>query len=270
MTESLKMFISYSHVDEHALARLRKHLSMLKRNEVLSAWYDQKISAGGDIDEDVSSHLEECDIFLALVSADFLASNYCYEREMRRAIERHDEGSLRVIPVIVQPCDWQTSPLGKLKALPKDGKAVSEWTNENNAWLDVVTQIRGAIMDIAVPRLDTGRPSAKSGRNSKYRVKRDFDEVDKQDYRDQAFAEFRRYFELASREIGDVEGIRAKFSSMGGDAFTCTVVNACKRAGECAHYTLLEKWPVIIWRYYLLVRGKGGARYRERLVSNRG
>lgn len=142
MAKQLKAFISYSHVDEHALDRLKKHLAMLRRDQVIAEWFDQVINAGGDIDAAISKHLDECDLFIALVSADFLDSSYCYEREMRRALALNEKGSLRVVPVIVGPCDWQSSPLGKLKALPKDGKPVSDWTNKDTAWLDVVKQLR--------------------------------------------------------------------------------------------------------------------------------
>src|SRR5262245_39224782 len=136
-----KAFISYSHLDEHALTRLTKHLAMLRREGSLSEWFDQKILPGGDIDAEISRHLDECQLFLPRVSPDFLASHYCFEKELARALSRHDEGSMRVVPVIIQDCDWKSSPLAKLKALPKDGKPVADWTNENNAWVDVVTQL---------------------------------------------------------------------------------------------------------------------------------
>ena len=101
MAKGLKAFISYSHLDEHALERFSKHLVMLKRELSISEWFDQKILAGGDIDSEISKHLEECELFIPLVSVDFLASNYCYDREMRRAMERHEEGTMRVVPVII-------------------------------------------------------------------------------------------------------------------------------------------------------------------------
>lgn len=86
----MKAFISYSHLDEHLLQRLHVHLAMLRRDGGISEWYDREIRAGGDIDREVSIHLEVCDIFLALLSPDFLNSKYCYEKEMAHAIERHD------------------------------------------------------------------------------------------------------------------------------------------------------------------------------------
>lgn len=241
MANGLKAFISYSHLDDHALTRLSKHLSMLKRDGSISEWFDQKIIAGGDLDAEISSHLDECDLFLALVSADFLASNYCYEREMKYAFERHDAGTLRVVPVIVQPCDWQSSPLGKLKALPRDGKAVSEWTNENTAWLDVVTQLRRIVNEQSATRDELpARSSPRNTKPPKYRLKRDFDDVDRQEYREQAFATMRDYFKKASAEIREVENIRSKFAPLGDAGFTCTIVNRAKDRGS-AHITVYAK-----------------------------
>lgn len=85
------------------LQRLHVHLAMLRRDGGISEWYDREIRAGGDIDREVSIHLEACDIFLALLSQDFLNSKYCYEKEMARAIERHEAGDLVIVPIILEP-----------------------------------------------------------------------------------------------------------------------------------------------------------------------
>ncbi len=126
----MNVFISYSHRDAGALERLHKHLAVMKREGAIETWYDREILAGGDIDHDISVQLEAADLFLLLVSPDFLASDYCYETEMSRALERHDAGVARVIPIIVEPCDWQSSPLKKLKDMPRVGLGGSEWTKE--------------------------------------------------------------------------------------------------------------------------------------------
>jgi TIR domain len=111
----------------------------------VEAWYDREILAGSDVDQEIDAKLAETDIFLALVSPDFLASHYCYEREMATALKKHTEGTIRVVPVIIEPCDW--TPLKHLKALPKDGQPISTWPNENAAYLDVVTELRRLLSD---------------------------------------------------------------------------------------------------------------------------
>ena len=121
MTE---LFFSYSHNDEALRNELETHLSMLKRQGVIAVWHDRRIGAGQEVHGQISEHLERADIIL-LVSPYFLASDYCYETEMTRAMERHHQGTARVIPVILHPCDWQGAPFGKLLAVPTDGKPVS-------------------------------------------------------------------------------------------------------------------------------------------------
>jgi hypothetical protein len=75
---------------------------MLRRDGLITAWYDREIKAGDVIDEEVNAQLEHCDLFLALVSPDFLNSNYCYDKEMKRAIARHEAGEMRIVPIILE------------------------------------------------------------------------------------------------------------------------------------------------------------------------
>ena len=138
----MKVFISYSHKDDRALDRLHTHFAMLRQEGKITEWFDREILAGGEFNQEISEQLESCHLFLPLVSPDFLASNYCYEKEMTRALERRSAGVVHVVPIIIEPCDWKASPLGELKALPRDGKPVVEWPNENAAFLDVVTELR--------------------------------------------------------------------------------------------------------------------------------
>jgi hypothetical protein len=239
-----KVFISYSHRDEKALARLHTHLAMLRRENLVTAWYDREILAGGDIDREVSSNLRDSDLFLALVSPDFLESNYCYEREMENALERHENGTLRVIPIILEPCDWKSSPLGKLKALPKDGKPISLWTNENVAYLDVVTEIRRLIGTLERNQTNNaadpqGPKSSQIGQQSRrYRIKKEFDSIDRDEFRRQAFAIIEEYFRHSIDELNEIgDPIRAHFEKMGNGAFGCTVLNKAARSKE-AHITV--------------------------------
>jgi hypothetical protein len=129
----MKAFVSYSHRDEALRERFDTHLTMLRREGSISAWYDRRMVAGGRIDDEVKRQLQSSQIFLALVSPDFLSSGYCYDKEMTRAIERDTAGEMAIVPIILEPCDWLASPLGKFKAIPRDGKAISEWTNKNTA-----------------------------------------------------------------------------------------------------------------------------------------
>jgi hypothetical protein len=239
-----KAFISYSHRDEKALDRLHTHLAMLRRENLITAWYDRELLAGDDFGREILSNLQDSDLFFALVSPDFLASNYCYEQEMENALKRHEDGTLRVIPIILEPCEWKSSPLGKLKALPKDGKPISIWTNENVAYFDVVTELRRLIGTLernpndgaAKPQELSNNPASQQSR--RYRIKRDFDSIDRDEFRRRAFATIEEYFRRSIEELNAIgDPIRAHFEKMGSGAFTCTVLNKRAKTKE-AHITV--------------------------------
>jgi TIR domain len=141
----VKLFYSYSHKDERHRERLETHLSQIKREGILTEWHDRKIIPGQDWEAILDTNLETSDIIVLLISPEFIASDYCYEKEVRRALEMHDSDEATVIPVIVRPTDWEGSPLGKLQALPKDAKPITTWPNRDKAWLDVTRGIRKAI-----------------------------------------------------------------------------------------------------------------------------
>src|ERR1017187_8236343 len=111
----------------------------MKRQKVIEAWHDRKIIAGSVIDDAIDKQLNASDVILLLISPDFIASDYCYDKEVLRALKRHSEGTARVIPVILRPCDWHGLPFGKLLATPTDGRPITMWPNIDQAFLDVVT-----------------------------------------------------------------------------------------------------------------------------------
>lgn len=225
----MKAFISYAHRDEKLLGRLHVHLAMLRREGGISDWYDREILAGGTIEKEVEAQLQSSELFLALASPDFLNSHYCYEEEMHRAIKRHEAGEMLVVPVILEPCDWKSSPLVQFKALPKDGRAITEWTSENAAFLDVVTELRRLVSNTQSPGNDAGPPIVQDSRQStprsKYRTKKSFDKIDRDDFRQQTFHVIRQYFADSITEIDQVEGLRGRFQDLSPMSFTCTVLN---------------------------------------------
>jgi TIR domain len=154
--EPMRLFYSYSHKDEKHLDKLRTHLSLLRREGLIDEWHDRKIGAGQNLDTEIDKNLALSRIILLLVSADFLQSDYCYSTEMTRALEMHEAGKARVIPVILRPVDWKSAPFAKLKALPKDGKAVTTWRNQDAAWTTVAERIRAAILELN----SSARPAA--------------------------------------------------------------------------------------------------------------
>jgi hypothetical protein len=157
------VFISYAHEDARLRQQLETHLKLLQREGLISTWHDQQIGAGTEWRGQINAHLNSAHVILLLISSDFLASDYCYDVEMRRALERHDAGEARVIPVILRPVDnWRNAPFAKLQALPQGGKPITLWRPRDRAYADVAAGIRTAIGQLSHTRR---RPPAHHNRS---------------------------------------------------------------------------------------------------------
>jgi hypothetical protein len=144
----LDVFCSYSHKDERRREELEAHMSSLRREGLIREWSDRQISAGVDWAAEIDERINTAQIILLLVSPDFIQSEYCYGVELARALAQHDAGHARVIPIIVRPVDWQSAQIGKLQALPRNGKPITRWSNRDDAYLDVVKSLRQVINEM--------------------------------------------------------------------------------------------------------------------------
>ncbi len=156
----ISIFYAYAQEDEALQKELGKHLSLLKRQGVVAGWHFRMISGGKEWQGEIDSHINKSKMILLLVSPDFLSSDYCYDVEMKKAIELHNSKAARVIPVILRPVDWHSAPFGKLQALPKDGKPITTWTNRDEAFLNVAQGIRQVCRELQEAEgSDSGLPS---------------------------------------------------------------------------------------------------------------
>ena len=165
MSESanpLKLFYCYAHEDKPLRDALDSHLSNLKWQNLVEIWHDGQISAGAEWENEIDKRLESADIVLLLVSSAFLNSKYCYGREMTRALQRHEEGTARVIPIILRPVHWENAPFSKLQILPTGAKPVTNWTNADEAYKDIAVQL-----DVVVRELQTSRKTARELQTSR-------------------------------------------------------------------------------------------------------
>ena len=144
-----QLFISYSHDDEALCDKLRIALQPLVRNKVIRAWYDRCITAGEDLDPEIEEQLRASAVILLLVSVDFLASDYCMSTEIKLAMELQQRGTLRVVPIILRPCEWKGEEFARFCALPKDACPVTKWENYDDAFLDVLQGIKKVINEIS-------------------------------------------------------------------------------------------------------------------------
>jgi hypothetical protein len=146
---AVRVFLSYAHEDEGIRTKLDKQLAPLRRSGKISSWHDRQIVPGADFKEEIDRHLASSDLVLLLISADFLASDFCYGREMHCAIARHLDGLARVVPIILRPCAWQDTPIGRFLALPTDGRPVTVWHSRDGAFLDVAKGILRVVEELS-------------------------------------------------------------------------------------------------------------------------
>ena len=147
-TMAFEIFISYANEDQAYLKELEKHLANLKRQNIIASWYDGDITPGTEWESQIMERLNNAQIILLLVSADFINSEFCYGIELKQALARQDANQARVIPIILRPVDWKGAPFAKLQALPTRAKPVTRWPSHDDAFLDIVQGIRKAIDDL--------------------------------------------------------------------------------------------------------------------------
>lgn len=244
------LFFSYCHADEAMRDMLEKHLSMLKRQGLIETWHDRRIPAGDNIDHSVSRELEAAEVILLLVSPDFLASDYCYDIEMRRALERHEAGQARVIPVILRHCLWHEAPFGKLLATPRDGKPVKGFPDLDEGFLQITQAIKDALKAVSPPakaafmglapapaHAAAATPADVPGRgprSSNLRLPRPFTDADKDHFQDEAFDYIAKFFDNSLAEIKQRnQGIDTTFKRIDAHQFTAAAYRQGSRKSWC-------------------------------------
>lgn len=239
-----KVFFSYSHADEALRDQLEKQLAILQRQGLLDTWHDRRIPVGAEIDQEISSQMEAADILLLLISPDFISSNYCYDVEMKRAMERHESGEAKLIPVILRPCDWHHAPFGKLLATPIDGKPITRWPDIDEAFLEVAKSIRAAVekihetkpMEFKSAHLGSGSNPIVSDepRSSNLRIKKEFSDRDKDKFKVESFEYMAKFFENSLQELqGRNEGVECEFRRVDGNRFTAAIYKHGNSVAKC-------------------------------------
>ena len=143
--EPLQVFFAYAPEDEELRNKLARHLTQLQRDGLIQAWYDHQITAGTEWKGQIDEHLASAKLILLLISADFLASDYTNDVEVKSAMDRHASKQARVVPIILRACDWQDAPFGKLKSFPSNRTPVTSWDNQDEAFTDIVQGIKWII-----------------------------------------------------------------------------------------------------------------------------
>ena len=157
MPRPVRLFLSYADRDRELLDQLQTHLSLLRRQKLVEPWDERPLLASQPYQGEIDPNLERADIVLLLVTPSFLSSSYCYEGELMRAMELHEQGLVRVIPILCRPADLTGAAFSKLQGLPSGGKAITMWHNADEAWLNVVQGLRQVV------QVMKERPERKAG-----------------------------------------------------------------------------------------------------------
>lgn len=246
---SARVFFSYSHKDEALRDQLETHLALLKRQGLIEAWHDRRILAGSELDTAIAAEMEASNIILLLISPDFIASDYCFSKEMSRAMERHQAGQANVLPVILRYCDWQSAPFGKLLAVPTDGKPVLAWADRDQAFADAARQIRSVVEKLAgtSPKVSASvpRPSQAVGsaepqrpplpRSSNLRLAKEFSDQDRDEFARETFDFMVRYFEGSLQALEERHGgYKGKLERVDSRRFLAVIYKHGKIVARCA------------------------------------
>ena len=135
------VFFSYAHQDKRFRDRLEDHLSILKYRGLIATWHDREIRAGEEWGQQIDIYLNKAHIILLLISSDFMASEYCYSIEMKRALELHEQRKADVIPILVRPVLYTDAPFAKFQMLPTNRKPIIRWRDRDSAFFDIACGI---------------------------------------------------------------------------------------------------------------------------------
>ncbi|MBC2730816.1 toll/interleukin-1 receptor domain-containing protein [Thiobacillus sp.] len=241
------LFFSYSHKDEALRDELEKHLASLKHQDIIDTWHDRRIEAGEEWATQIDDHLRTADIILLLISADFIASEYCYDLEMNEALRRHKAGEAKVIPVILRPCDWHDLPFGKLQAATRDGRAVVKFPTLDDGFLEVVRAIKaaaksmhGKTAEVPFPQKQEQRvksqvvPTISGPRSSDLRVRQSFADHDRDTFMTDSFEYIAAYFENSLAELAARNPrLKTQFRRRDANSFEAAIYSDGKQTSKC-------------------------------------
>jgi tetratricopeptide (TPR) repeat protein len=148
--QEIKLFYCYARKDKSLRDELEKHLSGLKRHYQLTNWHDREILPGKEWEQAIDTHLNTAHLILLLISPDFMASDYCFSKEMQRALARHKAGTCRVVPILLRPAFWEEAPFSTIQLLPTDANPITTWDNRDLAFQDVAKEISQTIKDLLI------------------------------------------------------------------------------------------------------------------------
>src|SRR6266566_7391956 len=142
------VFCSYSDEDRSFLERLEKHLKSLERTGSALVWHKHKITAGQEHRREIENQIKEANIILLLISSNFISSDDCYAGDLVKALDRYHVEKIPVIPILLKPCTWDDLAFSQFQVLPRNGIAVSMCKNRDQAFTEIVKEIKKVVQEL--------------------------------------------------------------------------------------------------------------------------
>ncbi|MGL4630588.1 MAG: TIR domain-containing protein [Leadbetterella sp.] len=146
-----KVFISYSHNNTQWMNKLKVHLGGFVQQKRIEVWDDTSILPGDRWDAEIQQQLEQADIFILMLTADFVNSKYIMSKELADAYKNMHSRQAILIPILVEPFYKGSIPiiegekLSNFEMLPKNHdqklQAISLWENENEAFSNIMERL---------------------------------------------------------------------------------------------------------------------------------
>jgi hypothetical protein len=148
MSQRERLFISYSHEDKRWLACVREQLAVLEREGLIDVFEDTRIGAGEDWFGRLHEEMLRAMVGVLLISAPFLTSAFIREQEIPTLFAKHEQGGMKIYPLLVRPCPWQQVKwLARLQIRPLGAKPISTLRGaaREQVLADVATEIAGLV-----------------------------------------------------------------------------------------------------------------------------
>ncbi|WP_227686929.1 COR domain-containing protein [Spirosoma arboris] len=143
-SQTVNIFISYAHEDVQYKDELMKSLKPLIRQDKIQVWQDFEITAGQRWNDEIMGHLERAHIVIALMSPDFIDSDFCYSIELANALKAEARGEKTIIPIQVRPSAWEDlRPIGAIQGIP--AKPVTKYSKRDDGWMEVYKGVGRAL-----------------------------------------------------------------------------------------------------------------------------
>jgi TIR domain len=108
-----RIFISYSHVDEPETPRgdetkwltfVTSYLRPALKQGAVEIWIDRLMRGGDSWSTEIERRLRDCDIFILLVSPNWLSSDYVVDKEIKIIRERQaNREDVHFYPLVITP-----------------------------------------------------------------------------------------------------------------------------------------------------------------------